>query len=96
MAEQQPKRFHVHSGETYEIESESLEAHVAICSERFLAVQQHLQDCEVRLTDKIDNNSSQIIRLEKVFFWGIGAIFVNLFGFWQNRRSDLGQKRTKR
>ena len=79
MPEQQ-KRLHVHSGETYDIESENLEAHVAICSERYLAIHQHLQDCEARLTDKIDNNSGQISRLEKVFFWGIGAIFVTLLG----------------
>lgn len=79
MPEQQ-KRLHVHSGETYDIESENLEAHVAICSERYLAIHQHLKDCEARLTDKIDNNSGQISRLEKVFFWGIGAIFVTLLG----------------
>ena len=77
---EQNKKLHVHTGETYDIESESLEAHVAICGERYLAIHQHLQDCEVRLCDKIDNNSNQITRLERVFFWGIGAIFVTLLG----------------
>ena len=74
------KKLYVHSGDTYDIEAESLEAHVAICSERYGALHQHIEDSEERLTEKIDNNSSQITRLEKVFFWGIGAVFVTLLG----------------
>ena len=74
------KKLYVHSGDTYDIESESLEAHVAICSERYGALHQHLEDSETRLTEKIDNNSNQISRLERVFFWGIGAVFITLLG----------------
>ena len=74
------KKLYVHSGDTYDIEAESLEAHVAICSERYGALHQHLEDSESRLTEKIDNNSDQISRLERVFFWGIGAVFITLLG----------------
>jgi len=74
------KKLYVHSGDTYDIEAESLEAHVAICSERYSALHQHLEDSETRLTEKIDNNSNQISRLERVLFWGVGAVFVTLLG----------------
>jgi hypothetical protein len=74
------KKLYVHSGDTYDIEADSLEAHVAICSERYGALHQHIDDSETRLTEKIDNNSNQITRLERVFFWGIGAVFITLLG----------------
>jgi len=74
------KKLYVHSGDTYDIEAESLEAHVAICAERYGALHQHIEDSETRLVEKIDNNSNQISRLERVFFWGIGAVFITLLG----------------
>ena len=74
------KKLYVHSGDTYDIEAESLEAHVAICSERYFAIHQHLQDSEGRLSIKIDTNTAQISRMEKLVFWGIGAIFITLLG----------------
>jgi len=74
------KSLHSIPGEnpTYPIESESLEAHVAICSERYLQIHQHLQETEYRLSTKIESNATQISKLEKVVIWGIGAIFVTL------------------
>ena len=74
------KKLYVHAGDTYDVESESLEAHVAICSERYSALHQHIEDTEDRLMDQVKQNSSHIQRLEKVLFWGIGAIFVTLLG----------------
>lgn len=73
------KKLYVSAGDTYDIESDSLEAHVAICSERYAALHQHIEDSETRLMDQVKQNTVQIGRLEKVLFWGIGAIFVTLF-----------------
>ena len=81
MEKQAPvKQLYIHPKETYEIESESLEAHVAICSERYFAIHQHLQESEGRLSQKIETNSAQISRIEKVVIWSMGAIFVTLLG----------------
>ena len=81
MEKQAPvKQLYIHPKETYEIESESLEAHVAICSERYYAIHQHIQDTEVRVCERIDYNSAAISRLERIFFWGLGATFVTLLG----------------
>jgi len=74
------QKLYTHPSETYDIETESLEAHVAICSERYFAIHQHLQDSEGRLSIKIDTNTAQISRMEKLVFWGIGAIFITLLG----------------
>ena len=80
MARSDVKKLYVHTGDTYEVETESLEAHVAICSERYIAIHQHLQDSESRLSQKIETNSAQISRIEKVVIWSMGAIFVTLLG----------------
>ena len=52
MAKSDVKKLKVHAGDTYDVETESLEAHVAICSERYFAIHQHLQESEVRLSQK--------------------------------------------
>ena len=80
MARSDVKKLYVHTGDTYEVETESLEAHVAICSERYFAIHQHLQDSEARLTSKIETNSAQVSRIEKIVVWSMGAIFVTLLG----------------
>ena len=80
MARSDVKKLYVHAGDTYDVETESLEAHVAICSERYFAIHQHLQESEGRLTQKIETNSAQISRIEKVVVWSMGAIFVTLLG----------------
>lgn len=74
------KKLYVHSGDTYDVESESLEAHVAICSERYAALHQHIEDSEEKISQKIEVNTDHIQRLERVLFWGIGAVFVTLLG----------------
>ena len=38
MARSDIKKLYVHAGDTYDVETESLEAHVAICSERYFAI----------------------------------------------------------
>jgi hypothetical protein len=80
MARSDVKKLYVHAGDTYDVETESLEAHVAICSERYFAIHQHLQDSEARLTSKIEMNSAQVSRIEKIVVWSMGAIFVTLLG----------------
>ena len=80
MARSDVKKLYVHAGDTYDVEAESLEAHVAICSERYYAIHQHLQDSEARLTSKIEINSAQVSRIEKIVIWSMGAIFVTLLG----------------
>lgn len=80
MARSDVKKLYVHAGDTYDVETESLEAHVAICSERYFAIHQHLQESESRLSQKIETNSAQISRIEKVVVWSMGAIFVTLLG----------------
>ena len=80
MARSDIKKLYVHTGDTYDVETESLEAHVAICSERYFAIHQHLQESEGRLSQKIETNSAQISRIEKVVIWSMGAIFVTLLG----------------
>ena len=80
MARSDVKKLYVHAGDTYDVETESLEAHVAICSERYFAIHQHLQESEGRLTQKIETNSAQISRIEKVVVWSMGAIFITLLG----------------
>jgi len=80
MARSDVKKLYVHAGDTYDVEAESLEAHVAICSERYYAIHQHLQDSEARLTSKIETNSAQVSRIEKIVVWSMGAIFVTLLG----------------
>jgi len=80
MARSDVKKLYVHTGDTYDVETESLEAHVAICSERYFAIHQHLQESEARLAQKIETNSAQISRIEKVVVWSMGAIFVTLLG----------------
>ena len=80
MARSDVKKLYVHTGDTYDVETESLEAHVAICSERYFAIHQHLQESEARLAQKIETKSAQISRIEKVVVWSMGAIFVTLLG----------------
>ena len=80
MARSDVKKLYVHAGDTYDVETESLEAHVAICSERYFAIHQHLQESEGRLTQKIETNSMQVSRIEKIVIWSMGAIFVTLLG----------------
>jgi|TARA_Y100000310_G_scaffold338507_1_gene428322 hypothetical protein len=80
MARSDVKKLYVHAGDTYDVETESLEAHVAICSERYFAIHQHLQESESRLSQKIETNSAQISRIEKIVIWSMGAIFVTLLG----------------
>ena len=80
MARSDVKKLYVHTGDTYDVETESLEAHVAICSERYFAIHQHLQDSEARLASKIEMNSAQVSRIEKIVIWSMGAIFVTLLG----------------
>jgi hypothetical protein len=80
MAKSDVKKLHVHAGDTYDVETESLEAHVAICSERYFAIHQHLQESEVRLSQKIEINSAQVSRIEKIVVWSMGAIFITLLG----------------
>jgi cell division protein FtsL len=80
MAKSDVNKLSVHAGDTYDIETESLDAHVAICSERYFAIHQHLQESEVRLSQKIEINSAQISRIEKVVIWSMGAIFITLLG----------------
>ena len=74
------KKLYVHTGDTYDVETESLEAHVAICSERYFAIHQHLQESEARLSQKIETNSAQVSRIEKIVIWSMGAIFITLLG----------------
>ena len=74
------KKLYVHTGDTYDVETESLEAHVAICSERYFAIHQHLQESEARLSQKIETNSAQVSRIEKIVVWSMGAIFITLLG----------------
>ena len=80
MAKSDVNKLHVHKGDTYDVETESLEAHVAICSERYFAIHQHLQESEVRLSQKIEINSAQVSRIEKIVIWSMGAIFITLLG----------------
>jgi hypothetical protein len=80
MAKSDVKKLKVHAGDTYDVETESLEAHVAICSERYFAIHQHLQESEVRLSQKIEINSAQVSRIEKIVIWSMGAIFITLLG----------------
>ena len=80
MARSDVKKLYVHTGDTYDVETESLEAHVAICSERYFAIHQHLQESEARLSQKIEINSAQVSRIEKIVIWSMGAIFITLLG----------------
>ena len=80
MARSDIKKLYVHAGDTYDVETESLEAHVAICSERYFAIHQHLQESEARLSQKIEINSAQVSRIEKIVIWSMGAIFITLLG----------------
>ena len=71
---------HLRHGDIYDIEKQNLEAHVAICVQRYNALHQHIQDGHDKLCLKIDTNTSQISQLQKAVFWCMGVLFVTLFG----------------
>ena len=77
--------------QTYDIEKESLEAHIAIEAERWYSLNSKIDNVHKQLSQDITSNKTEVLqatqennrninKLERIIIWAMGSIFLTVLG----------------